>query len=219
MSEFLDTIARFPTAIWTTLLLVVLGYWALAIIGLVDFDSLGGDLEMEIRGDIDGGELSTHASYVVAMGLNGVPFSIVISLLVLVGWVLSSLAAQWVLSWIPTWPLQMAAGVVVLLASLAASVLVTARLIRPLRGLFVTHQARDNAGLVGSNCRITSLRVDERHGQAEVAQRGASLLIQVWADTPNQLTKGDAAVILEYDAGRGRYLIQAASDMPNTSTT
>ena len=98
-----------------------------------------------------------------------------------------------------------------------ASVLVTARLIRPLRGLFVTHQARDNAGLVGSNCRITSLRVDERHGQAEVAQRGASLLIQVWADTPNQLTKGDAAVILEYDAGRGRYLIQAAEHTSGTS--
>lgn len=217
MSEFLDVIIRFPTAIWTTLLLVLLGYWALAILGLVDFDSLGGDLELELRGDIDGADLSAYATYVVAVGLNGVPFSIVASLLVLVAWVLSSLAGQWLLPWVPTWPLQMVAGAAVLVLSLVLSVLATARLVRPMRGLFVTHLARGNASLVGSTCRVASLRVDERHGNAEVAQRGASLLIQVWAETPNQLTKGDAAVVLEYDAARGRYLIQAA-DLADASS-
>lgn len=209
MSEFLDVITRFPTAIWTTLLGVLIAYWLLAVVGLVDFDSLGGDLETEVRADLDGAELSTYASYVVAMGLNGVPFSIVITLLVLVAWVLCSLAAQWLLPWVPTWPLQWLVGAAVLGLSLVLSVWVTARLIRPMRGLFVTHLARGNASLVGGTCRVLSLRVDEHHGHAEVAQRGASLLIRVWAETPNPLTKGSVAVILEYDPGRGSYLVQA----------
>ena len=40
----------------------------------------------------------------------------------------------------------------------------------------------------------------------------AGINIRVWAHTPNTLTKGSAAIILEYDATRARYLIQAAPD-------
>lgn len=209
MGSFMDAVTAYPTAVFTVLLLVVLGYWLLALLGLVDFDSLGGDLELEVRGDMDGVDLGTVAGYVVAMGLNGVPFSIVISLLVLVGWTLSSLAGQWLMPLVPTWPLQWLVGTGVLLLSLALSVLVTARLIRPMRGLFVTHQAQANQSLVGRTCRVMSLRVDEQHGHAVVAQRGANLNIRVHADVPNTLTKGSTAHILEYDEGTGRYLIQA----------
>lgn len=209
MGSFMDAVTAYPTAVFTVLLLVVLGYWLLALLGLVDFDSLGGDLELEVRGDIDGVDLGNVASYVVAMGLNGVPFSIVVSLLVLVGWTLSSLAGQWFMPLIPTWPLQLLVGTGVLLVSTALSILVTARLIRPMRGLFVTHHAQANASLVGRTCRVLSLSVNERHGHAVVAQRGANLNIRVCADTPNTLTKGSTAFILEYDEASGRYLIRA----------
>jgi hypothetical protein len=209
MGSFMDAVTAYPTAVFTVLLLVVLGYWLLALLGLVDFDALGGDLEMEVRADLEGVELGTVAGYVVAMGLNGVPFSIVISLLVLVGWTLSSLAGQWLMPLVPAWPLQWLVGTGVLLLSLALAVLVTARLIRPMRGLFVTHQAQANQSLLGRTCRVMSLRVDEHQGHALVAQRGANLNIRVHADTPNTLTKGSTAYILEYDEGTGRYLIQA----------
>lgn len=212
MGNFMEAVTAYPTAVFTVLLLVVLGYWLLALLGLVDFDALGGDLEAEVRGDFDGAELSSIAGYVVAMGLNGVPFSIVISLLVLVGWVLCSLAGQWLLPLVPTWPLQWLVGTGVLLVSAAVSVLVTARLIRPLRGLFVTHNAQVNQSLVGRTCQVMSLKVTERQGHAQVAQRGANLNIRVRADEPNSLTKGSTAHILEYDEGTGRYLIQAAPD-------
>lgn len=209
MGNFWDAVTAYPTAVFTVLLLVVLGYWLLALLGLVDFDSLGGDLELEVRGDIDGVELGNVAGYVVAMGLNGVPFSIVVSLLVLVAWTLSSFAGQWLMPLIPTWPLQLMVGTGVLLVSTAFSILVTARLIRPMRGLFVTHQAQANASLVGHTCRVMSLSVNERQGHAVVAQRGANLNIRVRADTPNTLTKGSTAYILEYDEGTGRYLIRS----------
>lgn len=215
MDRFIDAATGYPTAIFTALLLVVVGYWLLAMSGWVDFDSSDIDIELEAHADADPGELSTLAGYVMAMGLNGVPFSIVVSLLVLVAWTLSCMVGEWLLPWVPTAPLRWLAGTGTLVASVGAAIVFTAQLIKPMRGLFVTHRAVANASLVGQTCRIMSQSVNARMGYAEVAQRGASIQIKVWADEPNTLTKGMVAHILEYDETAGRYLVQQTSaDLP-----
>ncbi|MPM53892.1 hypothetical protein SDC9_100662 [bioreactor metagenome] len=143
------------------------------------------------------------------MGLNGVPFSVVLSLLVLVSWTVTCLAAMWLLPLVPTSLLRGIAGLAVMLVALALAIPVTARLIRPLRGLFVTHSAISNAALVGQECKVLTATVDEKFGRAEVATRGAPVNIRVWAETPNTLGKGSTARILDYDASGARYLIAA----------
>ena len=206
MGSFIDAAFGYPTAIFTALLGVVLFYWVLALVGLVDFES--SDLDFDVQADGDAGDISTLATYVVAMGLNGVPFSIVVSLIVLIGWTISCLAGMWVLPLVPTLLLNLVAGTAVLLTSVALSILLTARIIRPMRKLFVTHAAIANASLVGQPCTVLTGRVDEKVGRAEVHTRGAGINIRVWARTPNALSKGSVARITEYDAGSGRYLIE-----------
>ena len=206
-ASLLTAATAFPTAIYTVLLGVVLVYWLLAIIGMVDFESSGIDLDIETHADAAVDDLGTLASYVVAFGLHGVPFSIVVSLLVLVGWTLSFLAGVTVLAWVPTDILKWLVGLVVLAVAFALSIVITARLVRPLRGLFVHHTAQSNASLVGQTCRVLTGTVDERQGRAEVAQRGASINIRVWSPSPNTLQRGDSALITEYDAGTHRYLV------------
>lgn len=210
MERFISAATGYPTAILTVMLLVVVGYWLLAMLGWVDFDSSDIDLELESHADADAGELSTLAGYVMALGLNGVPFSIVVSLLVLVSWTISCMVGEWLLPWVPTVLLRTIVGTATLLASVGVAIVFTAQLIKPLRGLFVTHQAMGNASLVGQTCRIMSQTVNARQGYAEVAQRGASIQIRVWADEPNALTKGVVAHILEYDESGARYLVQQA---------
>jgi hypothetical protein len=208
MDRFIDAAISYPTAVFSALLLVVLVYWLLALVGWVDFESSGIDLELELQADGDPGELSTLAGYVMACGLNGVPFSIVGSLLVLLSWTLSCLAGEWVLFRETSGLMHWVGGSIVLLLSLAAAIPITALLIRPMRGLFVTHEALANASLVGQTCVVLSQRVDERFGRAEVAQRGANIQIRVWAQAPHTLAKGDAAQILDYDSSAGRYLVR-----------
>jgi hypothetical protein len=208
MVSFFDAAFGYPTAIYTALLGIVLVYWVLAIVGLVDFEASGLDIELETQADGDAGDLSTLATYVVAMGLNGVPFSVVVSLIVLVSWTVSCLAGMWVLPLVPTTLLNIVAGTAVLLTSFALAILATARLVRPLRGLFVTHAALANASLVGQPCKVLTGKVDDKVGRAEVQQRGAGINIRVHARTPNTLTKGSSARITDYDAGSGRYLIE-----------
>lgn len=208
MGSFIDAAFGYPTAIYTALLAVVLFYWVLALVGLVDFESSGLDVDIDIQADGDAGEISTLATYVVAMGLNGVPFSVVVSLIVLIGWTISCLAGMWVLPLVPTTLMNLAAGTAVLLTSVALSIIATARIVRPLRKLFVTHAAISNASLVGQTCKVLTGKVDEKVGRAEVQQRGAGINIRVRARTPNLLTKGSSARITDYDAGSGRYLIE-----------
>jgi len=215
MGSFIDAAVGYPTAIYTALLGVVLFYWVLALVGLVDIHSHGVDLDLDGHGDVhvhadsDASEISTLATYVVALGLSGVPFSVVVSLIVLISWTLSCLAGMWVLPLVPTALLNLAAGTAVLLTSFALSIIFTARIIRPMRGLFVTHAAVANASLVGQACKVLTETVDERHGRAEVQQRGTGINVRVWARTPNTLARGSSARITDYDAGSGRYLIEA----------
>jgi hypothetical protein len=211
MGSFGEAAFGYPTAIYTALLAVVLGYWVLALIGLVDFEHSGFDVDLDVQADSDAGEISTLATYVVAMGLNGVPFSVVVSLIVLAAWTLSCMAAMWLLPLVPTTALNLVVGTAVLLLSLALSIIITARLIRPMRGLFVTHAAMSNASLVGQSCVVLTQSVDEKVGRAEVRQRGAGINIRVWAHVPNTLSKGSTARIADYDPGAGRYRIDAES--------
>lgn len=218
MSEFLSVVFGFPTAVFTVLLIVVMFYWLLATFGLVD---LGESSDVGDAGDVgsadghgihaDGhtDDLGTLAGYLVAFGLNGVPISVVASLLVLVAWTISALSGIWFLRWVPTDVLRWVAGAGVLIAACGLSLVITARLVRPLRGVFRTKYATSHADLVGQDCVIWTSEVNAKVGRAEVAQRGAPLNIRVWADTPNALKRGDKARIADYDAATQRYRVEA----------
>ena len=207
MGRFLDAVSAFPTAIFTTLLGVVLFYWLLALLGLVDFES--GDLGLEAGDDVTGQDLGALAGVIVAFGLQGVPLSISVSLLVLVSWTLSCLGGMWLLPLLPGAALAYPAGALLALSSVSLSVPIAARLVQPLRGLFVTHAAISNASLVGQVCKVLTQSVDEKSGRAEVAQRGASINIRVWAATPNPLVRGASARIVAYEDKTARYRIEA----------
>src|SRR5688572_28102960 len=169
MGSFMDAVVAYPTAIYTALLGAVLFYWVLALVGLVDFESSGLELDLQVDGAVE--DLGALAGFMIAFGLDGVPFSIVVSLLVLSGWTLSCLADMWLLPLVPTSLLHGVAATVVLIASAALSLPITARLLRPTRKLFVTHTAVTSGALVGQPCVITTSTVDEQFGYAEVKRR------------------------------------------------
>lgn len=201
---FIDAALSYPTGLLSALLAVVLVYWLLALVGLADFETDG----LEWQADVDAGELSGAAALLVGLGLGGVPFSIAASLVVLLAWTFSCLAAMWVLPTEPGLLMQIAAGTGVLLLALAWGVLLTSRLIRPLRPLFKTHVAVANRDLVGQACTVLTGSVDEKLGQAEIQQAGASLNVRVWAPSPNAFKRGSTARIADYDDARGRYRIE-----------
>ncbi|MCK6404879.1 MAG: hypothetical protein L6Q60_02560 [Rhodocyclaceae bacterium] len=214
MQGLFAIVTSWPTAIYTVLLGVVVLYWVLALVGLVDFEHGGLDLDghHDIGVHADGDHLSTIASYVVAFGLHGVPFSVVISLLTLIAWVCAGLLAQYLLPWVPTQTLRALAGLGMLVFAMVPAIVLTAWVVKPMRGLFVQHAARSNRSLVGLYCRVTTLNVSERFGQAEASDGNGSFNIRVRAEEPNALTKGSRALIIDYDESSQRYRVEAADE-------
>jgi hypothetical protein len=135
----------------------------------------------------------------------------VLSIYALSGWLFSALVQQYFL-WLPN-VLHYLLGGVLFLVCAAAAIPCTALLLRPMRGLFVTHTAPSKMALVGRACKISTMTVDEHFGRAEVAANGAPLNIRVCAVSPNALVKGSRAVILDYDAIHDVYAVAILEDV------
>ncbi|WP_338846121.1 ubiquinone biosynthesis protein [Massilia sp. W12] len=210
-------LGSFPTIIPGIFLAILLVYWLFSIIGLVDLgdnlelDSGDGAADVHLHTDAHAESTDLHslASYLVALGLGGVPLSIVLTLLVFFTWLLSALIHKYLLQMLGSDVLRYLAGAMVLLLSAACSIRLSALAIKPLRPLFVKHHARSNHSLTGLSCMITTLSVDEKFGRAEVKDTGVNLNIRVWAKTPNHLRKKSIAVILSYDETKQRYEVAA----------
>lgn len=209
MNSFLDLLTHFPGLVPSVLIGALLVFWLLAIAGVLDFDSFGPhfDGHLDLHHDV-GGDHAEAPETLMALGLDKLPFSIVISGIVFFWWLLTLLAVAllWRYLPLPVW----LAGSLILVAALVLAVPLAARTLRPLKPLFVVHVSARQESVIGKPCKILTLSVDERFGQAEVALgQGAPLNVRVYADTPNTLTKGSSALIIDVDAKTGRYRVEA----------
>lgn len=210
MTEFLQSLTHFPGIVPSVLIGVLLVFWLLAILGALDFEHFGPDWLGEHDHDLDG-----HGTpgMLMALGFERLPFSVVLSAIGFVWWVLSMLAAQYLLDWIPL-PLWLA-GSLLLLGALIASLPLAGMLVRPLKPLFTVHTVHRERSVIGRPCRILTLSVDENFGQAEVQMdQGTPLNIRVRARTPNTLTRNGRGIIIDHHAESGRFEVEAWEDAP-----
>lgn len=204
MDAFLVILSSFPTVIYSTALVVVVGYWILAFIGVLDLDAfdLGIDIDLDVDMDNDVSGMGRIAGLLTTLGLIGVPITIVISLLFLNAWIICYFASLLVSTFLPSIPLvQIAIDIVIAIASFMVSIFATVAMITPLKGLFrKLNQAPKSKVLLGSVCRIRSSRVDNEFGEAECQNEGASLIIKVRTSGDQKFTTGDSVVLIEHNS-------------------
>ena len=85
MDNLLAVSTTFPTLLFSIALGIVLVYWLIGMIGIVDLDlSPDIDLDLDIESDIGG-----LAGFLLTFGLTGIPFTLVISIIVVICWLIS----------------------------------------------------------------------------------------------------------------------------------
>lgn len=236
MNELVVASLQFPTVVFTIALGIVLVYWLFVLIGALDIDLFGGDVDVDVSGaakgigdvltggakggaealhtggdaggdvggdadgDLDGGGL-WHM-----LGLGDVPVTISVSLITVLAWVGSLLAMHYlgIGGWLT---------LVVLVVAVVIALPIAALLIRPIAPVFVVKEGKSNADYVGHLCTITTGRVDNSFGQATVEDGGTVLDIAVRCDPPGQLTRGDKALIIEFDGERQAYIVEPSKDV------
>lgn len=208
--SFVELLSHYPGFVPSALIGALLVFWLLAILGLVDFEHFGPDLDLP---DDGGGEHAEAPGTLMALGFDKLPFSIVISGIVFFWWLLTLLGVALLGQWIPL-P-RWISGTLLLIGALVLALPLAARALRPLKPLFVVHASANRETIIGRSCRILTLKVDEDFGQAEVViDAGAPLNVRVCADVPNTLTRGSTALIIEIDEHSGRYRVEAWEPPP-----
>jgi hypothetical protein len=193
MGAFVGAAFGFPTALFSVLLIVVIGYWAVVLFGLAHTHAIDGD----------GGGIDGDGGVLSVAGLGGVPVTITFSFLVAVGWFASLAGAA-------LFP-GMLAAVPVLIVALAVAWAATRVLVLGLRRFFDHGSAPSRNDFLGRPCVIRTGSVTPTFGQAEVtAGDGSSAIVQVRQAGRDALHAGSTAYIYDYDdAGEFFWVVES----------
>lgn len=174
MSGFVTAALAFPAVLFSFLLIVVIGYWVLALVGVLDVED--GDIGF----------------------FGGVPLPISLSLLVAFSWFLS-LVGTVLIDGVGT-PLRVGLGFGVLVAALVGGALGTRLVVVPLRRVFAG-AVPSRQDFVGRVAVVRTSTVTDDFGQAEVAAAdGASAIISIRLAGEGNLGLGSRVVIYDYDS-------------------
>jgi hypothetical protein len=205
MDGLIPAMIAFPTVVFTILLGLVSIYWTTVIIAGLDVDIL----ELDASVDANASETLT------ALGLRGVPVTVWLSFFVLIAWVALLLASVLVGPLLQTVVGSLGSSVLIAVAGMTLSAVLTSFAVRPVRRLFAAQVGPKNLALVGKVCTVTTMRVDGEFGQAEIEDGGAGLLVQVRAAEPNNLTRGSHALVFEYDDAESVYHVTEVEHGPD----
>jgi len=207
MEQLLEVASQFPTLIYSTLLGIVVVYWLVGMLGLVDLGLAGdADLDVDVDSDIDV-SVGGLTGLMLTFGLTGVPFTLVISIIILICWLISFYLQFYILTWLPDGWLYYLLGSVSSFIVFLISLPITAIVIRPLKGLFKSVEATESHHLVGNSATIATGTVSETFGQARLFNNGAEILLDVRCDPEHILKNGDEVLLIEYLTEKHAYIV------------
>jgi hypothetical protein len=241
MAEVFVLALTFPSVVFTVLLGVVLVYWAFVMVGVIHIGegsegALDGHIDGTTKGmlegatkgmlegavhqggadldlDLDDGEPhGALAAIMSALHLRSVPATVVFSLIITFAWLVSVVTMQTVTRLAPALlgaPLSF--GVV--LASLILALPLTSIAARPLAKVFTPKYAPVKSDFIGRTCVVRTGSVTAKFGEATLHDGGAGLVVRVRVDGEQQLSRGEQALIVDYDPERETYLVEPMRDV------
>jgi hypothetical protein len=187
----IDLLTSFPTVVFTFLLAVCVLWW-LASMLLAGLDA-----------DVDADGADGLADQ---LGFSAMPLPLALSLLALGGFaVTATLQSQ--LESSAGKQLALGVGIGILLAGAVGGLIVVKVMSKPLGKVFAIQGAPTRAVAVGSFCKIRTLDVSDRTGDAEITTgplRGSIVHVRA---AEGRFTRGDLAHIIDFDRQRNIYVI------------
>ncbi len=208
MSELVDLITAFPAVVFTALLAFCLAWWLVATLA-----GVGGGFDSEPDAD---GALDDIGD---ALGISSVPPAIGLSIVSFVGWVGALGVTAGLRAADVSGGTLAAAGVVALVLTTVAGVLIARPIAKRSAPLFVTELAPSEREAIGAFARVRSPEIDDddagRPGEVVVTSgplRGATFRAK--ASPGRRYASGATVHIVDADALDGR-LVVTVDDVPH----
>jgi hypothetical protein len=207
MEQLLEVASQFPTVIYTTLLGIVVVYWLVGMVGLIELD-FSGDVDIDIDVDADADiSIGGLTGFMLTFGLTGIPFTLVISIVLLICWLISIYSQIYLFSLLPDGWFYYLLGAISAIVIFFISLPITAFIIRPLKGMFKSVETTTSNNLVGRDATIATGKVTTTFGQARVFNDGAEILLDVRCDKEHTLTMGDKVLLIKYLKESHTYIV------------
>ncbi len=234
----ITNISLYPTVLFTAMVLFVTLYWLVSLLGMVDMDAVdigavGGDIGdmsggigdmsggmgSDVGGDLNSGS-DVHLSSLSAtglftglllrLGLYGVPLIVILTLISLIGWLLSYLYTSFLHQRIDSGVLYYVFGTGAFILVLVVSMWLTGLIIAPIRNNAAKVPKRNAATNIGKIAVVRTLSVTNHHGEALLNDGGAGLILRVRpaeSSQPYTLNQGDEVVLVAYLAADNAYQV------------
>ncbi|MFT0771855.1 MULTISPECIES: DUF1449 domain-containing protein [Psychrobacter] len=210
---FITKISLYPTIVFTGLVMFVTLYWVVSLLGMADMDSVDA---VETGSDAAVSDLSSTGFFTGLMlkfGLYGVPLVIILSLVSLIGWLLSYLYTSFLHQNFDSGVLYYVFGTGALIFVLVVSMWLTGMIISPIRKNIARIPKRNSANNVGKIAIVRTLSVTDKHGEAELNDGGAGLILKVRSDNSTSLLKkGDRVMLIAYLEETNTYQVARVED-------
>jgi hypothetical protein len=207
MREFFEIALSFPPIVFTFGMVLVVLYWITVIIGALDVDivDLGTDSDTEVE---------AGGSFWSAFGFGAVPFTVVLSLWITLGWIVTVLGTTWLRSADSFVPVAVS-GTATLVAGIGVGMLGAKLLAKPLSKVFADAPATSHRDLIGKVCVVRTGTVTTDSGQAEVTEEdGTSHIINIRRSlhepeglADDQFARHSKLVIFDYDEADSVFLV------------
>ena len=218
---FMTKISLYPTFVFTGLVMFVTLYWLVSLLGMADMDAVdlgnvGGDAGADVSNN--SGDLSSAGVFsglLLKFGLYGVPLIIILSLVSLIGWLFSYLYTSLLHQYFDSGILYYVFGTGALILVLVVSMWLTGLIIAPVRKKFAKIPKRIAANNIGKIAIVRTLSVTDIHGEAELNDGGAGLILRIRPDINGDkqpLQQGDKVVLVEYLDESNAYRVTAVKD-------
>ncbi|OUR89628.1 DUF1449 domain-containing protein [Gammaproteobacteria bacterium 42_54_T18] len=220
MDPFYQNIASFPTAFFTFFLALSMVYWCIAALGFIDVDVLdldGIDVDgkMDINADTSISSADVVAGLIMRLGLSGIPVTIIITLVSLIGWILCYYIVYAFFDWVPEGVLRYLVSLPIIAGCLYVAAVLTAVAVKPFRSLFAKLEQKTEKKVLGQTAIVRTMRVDNGFGEATVEDGGAGLIFKVRALGDVTFAKGDRVVLLEYLKENNTYNVISEDEFKN----
>lgn len=236
MLEFIQLCFAPVNILFTLMLICVMGYWSMFFVGVIGLDVLDDidldldadvdvdiDLDLDVDADVDvdvdtdvdtdldsvetGGRAGWFISLLKFMDVGDVPLMVVLTALVGSLWAVSILSSYY---FNPS--LSGLVALLLFVPDFLISLLIAKIATFPAAVIFrkTNSGIEKNTKIIGRTCYVTTSRVTETSGQAEIRLDDAApitLNVRCRSDQGKSLTKGDEALILELVEDKGTYIV------------
>ena len=204
MQELYDAAFSAVNLPYSLLLIIILVYWTLVIIGLLDIDLFDLDLDADADFDMDAdmdGDVGDVGGFSVLSFLNigEAPVMFFVSIVALGMWVISIKVNYWLGNdniWI---------ALALAVPNFAFCVMFAKFLLEPVK--YYKRQQPRKSSIIGKTCVVKSLDLNEKGGRCEVATDSAPIIVNARTENGEVLKQGDAAMIVKQQPDEGFHIV------------